>query len=154
MAAQINPKVAIEKGYFIPGQNFKPDDQIQQIGIDVTLKLDKTVRLFPKSYLNLDINEGVNLPNNVYADMKQRSSFSRKGVFTTNGFYDPGFHGVCGLSIYNLSDDVIELEPNVRVAQMVFFEADAASSYDGHYNHSSTSASQFDTKGEQKNVSN
>lgn len=141
--SQINPKVAIEKGYFIPGNNFKAEDQIQQIGIDVTLKLNETIRIFPGQFKNVDINEGVNLPDNVYADMKQRSSYSRKGVFITCGFYDPGFHGVCGLSIYNLSDDPIEFAPNTRIAQMIFYEADAASSYDGHYNHSNSSESQY-----------
>lgn len=141
--SQINPKVILEKGIFKPGENWDPEEQIQQVGIDVTLKLKESKRIFPGQYANLDINEGVDLPNNVYSVLNIRSSFSRKGVFQSSGIYDPGFHGPCGLSIYNLSEEPIELHPNERIAQMIFFDADAASSYNGHYNHSDSTESQY-----------
>jgi len=141
--AQINPKKILADKVFIPAENWDPEKQIQQVGIDVTLKLTEPYELKPLSFVNLDINEGVDLPDNIYSTLNIRSSFSRKGIFQSSGIYDPGFHGTCGLSLYNLSNKPIIFEPNQRIAQMVFFDADAASVYDGHYNHTDSSESQY-----------
>ena len=141
--SQINPKKILADKVFIPAENWNPKEQIQQVGIDVTLKLTEPYELKPLSFVNLDINEGVDLPDNIYSTLNIRSSFSRKGIFQSSGIYDPGFHGTCGLSLYNLSDKSIIFEPNQRIAQMVFFDADAASVYDGHYNHTDSSESQY-----------
>lgn len=145
--SQINPRVVLKKGWFIPSQNYNEKEQLQQIGIDVTYKGPELI-IRPKAYVNIEINESVNLPKNVYADMKQRSSFSRKGVFMTNGFYDPGFHGTCGLSIYNMSDDDIVIRPNERLAQMIFYKAKPATIYNGTYNRQKDIKSKYATKGE------
>ena len=120
--------------------------KVQQVGIDVSLKLPNekdTLRLFPGNAYNVEINESVDLPAEVYSTLTIRSSFSRQGIFQSSGIYDPGFHGTCGLTLYNLSDHPIEIKANERIAQMVFFEADAASTYDGHYNHNESIGSQY-----------
>lgn len=142
--SQINPNKAIQNGWFKPTEFSK----VQQIGIDVSLKtgslIEKGVlKLFPGCSYNVEINEGVDLPSNVYAELAIRSSWSRKGIFQSSGIYDPGFHGTCGLTLYNLSDKSIEIPVNERIAQMIFFEADSASTYDGHYNHTDSTESQY-----------
>jgi deoxycytidine triphosphate deaminase len=142
--SQINPNKVITEKWFTPSDYSK----VQQVGIDVTLKRpdsckDNVLRLFPNSHYNIEINESVDLPINVYAELRIRSSWSRKGVFQSSGIYDPGFHGTCGMTLYNLSSEPVEIPINERIAQMVFYEADAASSYDGHYNHTNSSESQY-----------
>lgn len=142
--SQINPNKAIQNGWFKPTEFSK----VQQIGIDVSLKtgslIEKSVlKLFRGCSYNVEINEGVDLPSNVYAELAIRSSWSRKGIFQSSGIYDPGFHGTCGLTLYNLSDKPIEIPVNERIAQMIFFEADSASTYDGHYNHTDSTESQY-----------
>lgn len=140
--SQINPNKMVEQGVFL----MSPYSKVQQVGIDVSLKLpegQETLRLFPQHCANIEINEGVNLPANVYSVLNIRSSFSRKGVFQSSGIYDPGFHGTCGLTLYNLSEEPIEIKANERIAQMLFFDADSASVYDGHYNHNEGIASQY-----------
>lgn len=140
--SQINPKVIIEKGIFKPSEFSK----VQQVGIDVTLKLPEgkdVLRMFPGNAYNIEINESVDLPDDVYSTINIRSSYSRKGVFQSSGIYDPGFHGTCGMTLYNLSENPIEIKANERIAQMLFFEADAASTYDGHYNHTNSKESQY-----------
>ena len=42
-----------------------------------------------------------------------------------------GFVGQVGCAIYNLSGGLVEIERGERIGQMVFFEADPASEYDG-----------------------
>lgn len=145
--SQINPNTVINEEYFVPS----PYSKVQQVGIDVSLKLPEgkeSLRLFPGNSYNLEINESVYLPNDIYATINIRSSFSRQGVFQSSGIYDPGFHGTCGLTLYNMADHPIEIKANERIAQMLFFKADAASTYDGHYNHTESVTSQYDKKGE------
>lgn len=141
--SQINPNKVIAERWFTPSSYSK----VQQIGIDVSLKKSEVcrsmLRLLPKSSYNIEINESVDLPINVYAELKIRSSWSRKGIFQSSGIYDPGFHGTCGMTLYNLSSEPVDIPINERIAQMVFYEADAASTYDGHYNHTDSSESQY-----------
>lgn len=142
MAAQINPAKIIKDRIFKPSAYSK----VAQVGIDVSLKLpegEKSLRLFPGSCYNVEINESVDLPADVYSILNIRSSYSRKGIFQSSGIYDPGFHGTCGLTLYNLSSEPIEIPANERIAQMLFFEADSASTYDGHYNHTKSTESQY-----------
>jgi deoxycytidine triphosphate deaminase len=47
------------------------------------------------------------------------------------------------MTLYNLSPEPVEIPINERIAQIVFYEADAASIYDGHYNHTNSSESQY-----------
>ena len=141
--SQINPNKIIEQGIFKPSKYSK----VQQVGIDVSLKLDSdshVLALRPRTGQSVEINESVDIPENVYADLTIRSSLSRKLVFQSSGKYDPGFKGVCGLTLYNMSDDVVRIEANARIAQMVFYTADSASTYDGHYNHSGSIESQYE----------
>ena len=139
---QINPLIAVKNGYI----KLVEASKVQQVGIDVTIKIDKPVTIPNLTHFNFEINELVDIPEDVYADITIRSSLSRNGVFQSSGKYDPGFHGVAGLTIYNLSGKDIKIEPNDRVAQIVFFNADAASAYNGHYNASGSIESQYNKR--------
>ena len=136
-STQINPKKIVKKGIM----KLSEFSKIQQIGIDVSIK-DSLV-LKPGTFKCIEINESVDLPKNIYADLTIRSSFSRIGVFQSSGKYDPGFHGICGLTLYNFSDVDVKLEAGDRIAQMVFYRADSASAYNGFYNKNKTIESQY-----------
>lgn len=124
---QINPKEIISKAVLIPCEFTK----VQQVGIDLTLK-DRVVLPHGKS-VNVLLNEIVKLPLDIFSTFTHRSSYNRKGVFITGSIYDPGYEGVVGCTIYNLSDDMLIIEPNERIGQMVFYKADSASEYQGQY---------------------
>lgn len=125
--SQINPRQAIEQDIIQVG----PFSEVQQVGIDLTISQSITIehgRCF-----NVLFNETIALPKDVFATIHQRSSYSRKGVFITTGIYDPGYTGSLGCTIYNMSGGTINIEVNTRIAQIVCFEADAASEYNGQY---------------------
>ena len=126
---QINPQTIIDRGILIPCKY----TQVQQVGIDLTINED--ISLCPGESKNVTFNEQINLPDDIFSITNIRSSYSRKGVFTTSGIYDPMFSGTMGCTIYNLGNEEIKILKNIRILQMIFFEADAASQYDGHYNH-------------------
>ena len=124
---QLNPKEIIERGIVIPSVF----TEVQQVGID--LSVSEEVALLPGKSKNILLNETIKLPDDIYAQFFQRSSYSRKGVFTTTGIYDPGYEGSLGCTLYNMGDEAIIIPVNTRVGQLVCYSAQAASSYNGQW---------------------
>lgn len=123
----INPNKLIDQGVVLPSQFSK----VQQNGIDLSLRED--LWLAPKSCKNIFLNECVVLPENMCAELKIRSTYSRQGVLLSSGLWDSGFQGSLGCTLYNLSDNIIEIPANERVCQIVCYEADSAGMYNGQY---------------------
>ena len=82
--------------------------------------------------------EWVELPADLAATIRTRSSYGRQGVLVTAGFVDPGFRGQLTLGLVNMGSDVIRLEKNDRVVQMILHEVlGAEQTYAGRYQDSS-----------------
>lgn len=126
--AQINPKDIVEHGILIPCEYTK----IQQVGIDLTIK--EEINIPHGRAVNVLLNEIVKLPRYLFATFTHRSSYNRKGVLITGSIYDPGYNGQIGCTIYNMSGEWLTIPANERIGQMVFFEANPASEYQGQYN--------------------
>lgn len=124
---QLNPKTIIENEILIPCRH----TEVQQVGIDLTIK--NNVGIMHGHSLNVLLNETVHLPKDMFATFTHRSSYNRKGVLITGSIYDPGYEGVVGCTIYNLSGEVIKINANERIGQMLFFKADPASEYKGQW---------------------
>ncbi len=125
--SQINPRFIIQSEILKPCEFTK----IQQVGIDLTLSEDiKIPHGFSKNVL---LNEQIFLTENVFATFTHRSTYNRQGILITGSIYDPGYCGKVGCTIYNLSGQEISISKNERIGQMVFFEASAASNYNGQY---------------------
>lgn len=131
----LNPKKILENGHIIPAEGTK----CQQCGVDVTLK--NNILVEPHGFLNIEIAEKISVPANAAAMLFVRSSLSRKGIFISSGVYDPGFSGASGCTIYNMGNEALVMEAGDRIAQMVFFECDPASQYDGKYQGSTETES-------------
>ena len=145
---QINPNIILANGILKPCES----TECQQNGIDVTVS--ETITVPAKGFLNVLCNETVDIPSGMFATTNIRSSFSRKGIFTTTGLWDSGYciqnddgttsHAPVGCSIYNLGDEDITIEKDTRIMQMVFWQGEEAEMYDGHYNQTQSIESQFD----------
>ena len=131
----IDPKKILENEAIIPAAGTK----CQQCGVDVTVKENLVVE--PHGFKNIEIAEKVHVPENAAGFLFVRSSLSRKGIFISSGVYDPGFCGAAGCTIYNMGNDPLCLEAGDRIAQMVFFECNAASQYNGKYQGSTSGES-------------
>lgn len=149
-----NPKEIVEKNIVenLEGGNF----EIQQNGIDLTIEsieevqgglLGKNERkindyervpmtkdewwdLVPGVY-SIMFQQKVEVPDNMCAQIVQRSTLNRMGGFILSGVYDSGFKNQIG-AILRVSS-FIKLQKGSRVAQIVFQEADPASLYNGVY---------------------
>ncbi|NLV25957.1 MAG: dCTP deaminase [Methanomicrobiales archaeon] len=81
--------------------------------------------------------EWVELPNDIAATLRCRSSFARRGIFISGGFVDPGFRGHLTLCLYNCGTEDVSVQEGHRIVQMVFHEVDIPTlGYSGRYQDS------------------
>ena len=81
--------------------------------------------------------EWVELPSDIAATLRCRSSFARRGVFISGGFVDPGFRGHLTLCLFNCGGEDVSVKEGERVIQMVFHEVDGTGpGYSGQYQDS------------------
>jgi len=157
----INPKKIIEDKIitFDPDYPMIPE-QIQQVGID--LRIDKASYILGKAVLTddkderimpeyremelgdndyyhfiagrayaIDMMEYVRVPANMMALITHRSTLNRSGIILLGSIYDAGFKGTIGATMRCMND--VAIKKGTRVAQIVFYEAAAASTYKGKY---------------------
>lgn len=124
---QINPQEILNRKILVPCEFTK----CQQVGIDLTTA--HLVDIKDCSSKTVLLNEKIFLPEDVFSTFIHRSSYNRMGVLITGSIYDPGYNGVVGCTIYNLSGRDITISENERIGQMVFYKANKASVYDGTY---------------------
>jgi dCTP deaminase len=81
--------------------------------------------------------EWVELPADLAATLRCRSSYARKGLILGGGFVDPGFRGQLTLCLGNLGAEDIVLSPSERVVQMVLHQVQSGTElYEGRYQDS------------------
>lgn len=81
--------------------------------------------------------ELVELPSDLAATLRCRSSYARRGLFISGGFVDPGFRGHLTLCLVNMGDAPIRISGGDRIVQMVFQEVtDGGEVYQGRYQDS------------------
>lgn len=100
--------------------------------IDKHLKVRREIR--PGETLLATTKEKVELPKEVAAFLKDKSSYLRLGLTIGQGFIDPGFKGTLTVSVFNGSKKPVKLESDKPFCQIVFMNVEnCSSSYDGHY---------------------
>ena len=117
-------------------ENCSPASYDLRVG-EISGNLDD--KLDPGECILIATKERVELPDNIAAMVKTRSSLARLGVNggDIGGWVDPGFKGNLTLFVKNLGKRPIELDTLDRFAQIVFFEVkDSTTSYDGNYQDS------------------
>jgi dCTP deaminase len=81
--------------------------------------------------------EWVELPSDLAATIRTRSSYGRRGVLVTAGFVDPGFRGQLTLGLVNMGEETVHLKMNDRVVQLILHQVlGADQTYDGRYQDS------------------
>lgn len=73
-----------------------------------------------------------NIPNGYIGLFYIRSSFMRMGCLLSSSVADMGYNGTLKMLYYNPINDV-EIEQNERIIQMVLYEAEDSSEYNGYY---------------------
>lgn len=81
--------------------------------------------------------EWIELPIDLAATLRCRSSFARRGVQISGGFVDPGFRGHLTLCLLNMGPENLHLQKGERIIQMILHEvSDGDEMYQGRYQDS------------------
>lgn len=153
----INPKEIVDKEVIKNAR--KHEFEVQQNGIDLTL--DAAFRLVGPSFLgkqskvmpaiepafaegsdcvyefkpgeaySIEFGQDIEVPEDMCAQIIQRSTLNRMGAYIIAGLYDSGFKNQIGAILR--TNVPIKIEVGARIAQIIFMKADAASQYDGQY---------------------
>jgi dCTP deaminase len=79
----------------------------------------------------------VELPADLAATLRCRSSFGRRGVLLGAGFVDPGFRGQLTLCLTNMGPEPVDLVEGDRIVQMILHEVrNGDRLYQGRYQDS------------------
>ncbi len=84
---------------------------------------------------SITFHQGCVLPDNVMAQIVQRSSLLRCGVEIKSAVYDPGFKTDL-MGAVMIVHNTIQIELGARVAQIIMSETSKAEVYDGQYQES------------------
>lgn len=112
-------------------KDYKPEN-VQPASYDLTNDYYSLV-LKPGEFKLITTDEWINMPNDVGAFLKTKSSLARIGVVAGDigGWIDPGYHGNITIAVYNLSDSTVTIGENTT--QIVFLSTKETEGYNGHY---------------------
>ncbi len=120
------------KGYMNDGsliiENFE-EDNLTPNGYDLTIEKisaegrrpeSEGIAVIPEStWFAISTKEYIKFPPNIAGELWIRTSWARKGIISSFGMIDAGFHGNLTLSAYNTYKE-IEIPVGETFAQMVF----------------------------------
>ncbi|MFH1425079.1 MAG: dCTP deaminase [archaeon] len=95
---------------------------------------ENTIILKPNEYVLVETMEKVNMPSDLCAWMRQRSTLQRCGVSLFTALIDPGFNGTLTFGMKNQGEFEFEVERGARVGQIIFEKVEGGvKKYDGKY---------------------
>jgi dCTP deaminase len=81
--------------------------------------------------------EWVEIPSDLAATLRTRSSYGRRGIMVTAGFVDPGFKGQLTLGLVNMGNEPLTIDKGERVVQMILHQVSSGNEvYQGRYQDS------------------
>lgn len=135
---QVQPNavdIKIDKLFAINyGVEFRIDEESKQHrgSIELQPNEDGYFQLFPNTSYEFLAEGTVSIGEGEAGYIITRSTLNRNGVFLTSGLYDTGYNGVMAGVIHN-TGGMSFIKKGTRVGQMLVWEAEALSSYDGDY---------------------
>ena len=112
-------------------------DRIMKPTINVPLSANNRWILSPNTVYDFMTDFKINVPKDVACLFVVRSSLNRVGCTINTGNYDSGFSNYAGGTLTSRAG-IVELAPNTRIGQMMFYEAPCASEYNGVYQGTGT----------------
>ncbi len=109
--------------------HLKRKDTISVIEIDLLLDPH---HMLPGSFLLAQTEQVFNLPDNIAAEYKLKSSLARSGLnHALAGWCDPGWNGsVLTLELKNTTNNhVLVLEQGMKIGQIIFYEVEKVPNY-------------------------
>jgi dCTP deaminase len=103
------------------------DDSFEEI--DILLGYD----LRPREYILIQLNEIINMPNDLIAHVRPRTTFTKLGLILSCQHLNPSYNGQLQLGLFNATPFVVEITPNLIIGQLVFEKLDLEPDGDNLY---------------------
>ncbi|MGL4571876.1 MAG: dCTP deaminase [Clostridium sp.] len=87
-----------------------------------TIDITNGYELRPHEYILVKLKETINMPNDLVAHIRPRTSLNKIGIILSSQNINPSYCGRLSLAIYNASEYVIEIKPDLAIGQVVFEE--------------------------------
>ena len=99
------------------------------------IRVEQVLTLGPGQFSLASSLEQFNMPNDVMAFVKDKSSWARVGLSVFNTVIEPGWKGYLTLELKNQGEHVLNLYPGDPIAQIIFqrLDLEAERPYDGKY---------------------
>ena len=103
----------------------------------VTRNVDITAgyHIKPNEYILVKTKERFSMPANLTAHIRPRTTFTKLGLTVSAQHMNPEFQGYLYLGLYNATPNIIDIYPNLTIAQMVFEEITGEITEEKLYNH-------------------
>lgn len=86
------------------------------------LDIKESYNLKPKECIFVILNEKINMPENMIAHIRPRTSLSRLGLYINLQHINSGYSGTLNLELYNMSPHTYKIVPNMKICQLVVEE--------------------------------
>lgn len=88
------------------------------------IRIAQTLVVFPGEFRLASAIEHFRVPNDVLAQVADKSSWARKGIAVQNTIIEPGWTGYLTLEITNHSREIVSIPYGAPIAQIVFMQLD------------------------------
>ena len=120
-----------------------PEMDVSEAMVEKTLEGGEKIPVHPDDFVLIPTQEWVEIPRDLQGQVTGRSSIGRLGieVHSTAGLIDPGYEGQIVLEVSSNAPATIELDPGMRIAQLVLHDTTAPPEYayderdDSKYQH-------------------
>lgn len=121
----VTRKPSIELYPFFDSDNHQP---VRTFFQETRRDLGERFIVYPNQIVLTTTLEYVSLPDNYYADVLSRSSYTRLGL-SINTMIQPGYHGCISLELFNNGNSPIELIVGSRICQIRIFKNSVKGNY-------------------------
>lgn len=87
----------------------------------------------PGEYILVKTKEKVNMPDTLAAHIRPRTTFTRLGLIVSDQHINPSFQGYLYLGIHNVTPNIIDIYPDLSMAQVIFEKVDGPITQDRLY---------------------
>lgn len=98
--------------------NLNDKTQLELATVDVNISSGYHIK--PGEYILVKTEEFFNIPDNLSARIRPRTTFTRFGLLLIDQHLNPSFSGHLYLGLYNATLNIINIFPDVQVGQIVF----------------------------------
>lgn len=92
---------------------------------DVELSMEEDIIqefyiLKPNEYILVQLNEYINMPDDLVAHIRPRTSFTRLGLIVSFQHINPSYEGKLQIGLLNANPNSIKIQPGTVIGQVVF----------------------------------